>query len=198
MFAWLDEFSLTHVNDNSVIACVRGSSDLGDLGSASLNIDRSITPRVLPCRRIPVALADKVKTELSAFVDKGIIAPVDEPTTWVHQMAVVEKPNEKLRICIDLLCVSVLMYTQLLNVSLKREHYRKPVLDDILPELRKAHVFSKLDVKHAFWHVKPDDESSKLTTMITPYGRYRWNRPPFGLKVSSEIFQNASTQLCQT
>jgi len=25
--------------------------------------------------------------------------------------------------------------------------------------------------------------------MITPYGRYRWNRLPFGLKVSSEIFQ---------
>ena len=25
--------------------------------------------------------------------------------------------------------------------------------------------------------------------MITPYGRYRWNRLSFGLKVSSEIFQ---------
>jgi len=25
--------------------------------------------------------------------------------------------------------------------------------------------------------------------MITPYGRYRWNRLPFGLKVSSEFFQ---------
>jgi len=32
-------------------------------------------------------------------------------------------------------------------------------------------------------------ESSKLTTMITPFGRYRWARLPFGLKVSSEIFQ---------
>jgi len=76
-----------------------------------------------------------------------------------------------------------------LNVALKRKHYRLPVLDDILPELRKAQVFSKLDVKHAFWHVKLDDESSKLTTMITPHGRYRWNRLPFGLKVSSESFQ---------
>ena len=31
--------------------------------------------------------------------------------------------------------------------------------------------------------------SSKLTKMITPFGRYRWARLPFGLKVSSEIFQ---------
>ena len=27
-----------------------------------------------------------------------------------------------------------------------------------------------------------------MTTMITPFGRYRWARLPFGLKVSSEIF----------
>ena len=33
------------------------------------------------------------------------------------------------------------------------------------------------------------DASSKLTTMITPFGRYRWLRLPFGLKVSSKIFQ---------
>lgn len=34
-----------------------------------------------------------------------------------------------------------------------------------------------------------DEQSSLLTTMITPYGRYRWARLPFGLNVSSEIFQ---------
>ena len=28
-----------------------------------------------------------------------------------------------------------------------------------------------------------------LTTFATPYGRYRWLRLPFGLNVSSEIFQ---------
>jgi len=136
----LIDMNLIHINGNRVIACVRDSSDLGDLGSGSLKIDPSITPRVLPCR-ILIALADRVKTELSALVDKGIVAPVDEPTDWVNQMAVVEKPNGKLRICID---------PQPLNVALKREHYRLPVLDDILPELRKAQVFSKLDVKHAF------------------------------------------------
>ena len=49
--------------------------------------------------------------------------------------------------------------------------------------------FSKLDVKEAYWHVRLDEASSKLTTMITPFGRYVWKRLPFGLKVSSEIFQ---------
>ena len=47
----------------------------------------------------------------------------------------------------------------------------------------------KLDVREAYWHVKLYEESSKLTTMITPFGRYRWKRLSFELKVSSQIFQ---------
>ena len=34
-----------------------------------------------------------------------------------------------------------------------------------------------------------DEPSSYLTTFQTPLGRYRWLRLPFGLAVSSEIFQ---------
>ena len=103
-----------------------------------------------------------------------------ELTEWVSQMAVVHKPNGKLRICTD---------PQPLNAAVKREYYRLPVLDDVLPKLKNAKVFSKLDVREAYWHVRLDEESSKLTTMTTPFGRYRWRRLPFGLKVSSEIFQ---------
>ena len=103
-----------------------------------------------------------------------------EPTEWVSQMAVVHKPNGKLRICI---------YPQPLNAALKREHYWLPVLDDVLPKLEDAKIFSKLDVKEAYWRVRLDETSSKLTTMITPFGRYMWKRLPFGLEVLSEIFQ---------
>ena len=39
-----------------------------------------------------------------------------------------------------------------------------------------------------------DDESSLLTTFATPHGRYRWLRLPFGLCVSSEIFQKHLNQ----
>ena len=70
-----------------------------------------------------------------------------------------------------------------------REHNKLPNLDDVLPNMNKTKVFSKVDVKEAFWHVELDTESSLLTTMINQFGRYRWARLPFGLKVSSELFQ---------
>lgn len=137
-------------------------------------------PKALPCRKIPIALQSLVHEELQKLEDRGVLIPITEPTPWVSQMAIARKANGKLRLCID---------PQALNTALMREHYRLPVLDDILPQLSKARTFTKLDVKEAFWHVKLDEESSRLTTMITPFGRYRWARLPFGLKVSSEIFQ---------
>ena len=55
-------------------------------------------------------------------------------------MAVVNKKNGSLRIYID---------PKPLNAALKREYFKLPTLDDILPELHNAKVFSELDVKHA-------------------------------------------------
>ena len=39
-----------------------------------------------------------------------------------------------------------------------------------------------------------DEESQKLTTMATPFGRYCWARLPFGLKISAEVFQRKLSQ----
>ena len=75
-----------------------------------------------------------------------------------------------------------------------REHFKMPALDDVLPSLHNATVFTKLDVKEVFWHVRLDEQSSLLTTMITYFGRFRWERLPFGLPVSSEIFQKRLTE----
>ena len=65
------------------------------------------------------------------------------------------------------------------NAVLMREHFKMPALDDVLPSLHNARVFTKLDVKEAFWHVRLDEQSNLLTTMITPFGRFRWARLPF-------------------
>lgn len=181
----IQKMNLITVNDEKFISMVDTTSDLGDLGEATLVVDNEVQPKTLPCRKLPLAIKDRVKSELDKLVDRGILVPVTTPTRWVSQMDVVHKANGKLRICID---------SQALNSALLREHYKLSTLDDILPKLQKAKLFSKLDIKEAYWHVKLDDRSSLLTTMITSFGRYRWSRLPFGLKVSSEIFQRKLTE----
>ena len=46
-----------------------------------------------------------------------------------------------------------------------------------------------MDLRSGYHHIKLDEPSSDLTTFITESGCYKWKRLPFGLSVSSEIFQ---------
>ena len=46
-----------------------------------------------------------------------------------------------------------------------------------------------MDAKKGYWHVPLDKPSSYLTTFNTPFGRFRFNRLPFGLVVSQDVFQ---------
>ena len=62
-------------------------------------------------------------------------------------------------------------------------------MDDIFPELSNAKVFSKFDLLNGYWHCVLDEESGYFTTFQTPMGRCRWLILPFGLAVSSGIFQ---------
>ena len=51
-------------------------------------------------------------------------------------------------------------------------------LDEVLPKLIKAKVFSTLDAKDGFYQVGLDEESSLKNSFWTPFGRYRYLRLP--------------------
>ena len=141
------------------------SKGLGRMeGKLDLEVDDSVSPVVMPPRRVPVALKGKFKEEIDRLIDVGVLAKVEEPTKWVPSAVVTAKPNGKVRVCID---------PRPLNKALHRSHYHLPVIDDILPDLGKARVFSKADLKDGFLQIELDDESSRLTTFETPWGRHR-------------------------
>ena len=144
-----------------------------------LTVEDGATLVVRCAHTLPEARRDAVKAELQHLVDESIIVPIDEPTDWVSQMSVAKKKSG-IRICID---------PGPLNEVLKREHYKLPVLDDVLPELTSPCKFSVCDLKSGYLHCELHYESSLLTTFATPFGRFWWLHLPFGLKVSSKIFQ---------
>lgn len=137
-------------------------------------------------RRVPIPLLPKVKEELEKMEKNGVISHVDQPTDWCAGMVVAPKPNDKIRICVDL---------TRLNENVKRENFPLPVIDQSLGQLAGAKYFSKLDANSGFWQIKLSEESRLLTTFITPFGRYAFNRLPMGLNSSSEYFQKKMTQI---
>ena len=139
-------------------------------------------------RRIPFPLLPLVEAELKRMEDEGIIEEVTEPTEWCAPIVPVPKKNGQVRICVDL---------KKLNEAVKRERYVLPSLDDIAPSLHGSEVFSKLDAASGFWQIPLHPESSKLTTFITPFGRFCFRRLPFGISSAPEIFQRLMTDLLQ-
>ena len=91
----------------------------------------------------------------------GVIRKVKEPTEWCSGIVVVPKSNGQVRICVDL---------TKLNESVCRERHILPSVEETLAQLGNAKVFSKLDANCGFWQVKLDQNSSLLTTFITPFG----------------------------
>ena len=139
-------------------------------------------------RRVPFPLMSKVKEELSRLQKAGVIEVISEPTDWCAPIVPVLKKNGTVRICND--------YKQL-NKAVKRERYVLPTLEDILHKLSGAKVFSRLDATSGFFQLPLDDESLKLTTFITPFGRYFYRRLPQGITSAPEIFQRTvESMLC--
>ncbi|GFO05976.1 Pol polyprotein [Plakobranchus ocellatus] len=117
----------------------------------------------------------------------GIIEKIKErePTEWVNSLIYRQKANGRLRFCLD---------PTDLNRDILREHHKTPTLEEILPNLSGAKYFSILDAKCGYWNVVFDKESSRLTTFNSPFGRYKFLRMPFGLKMSQDIFQSKIDQ----
>ena len=54
-----------------------------------------------PSRKIPFALEEKLQKEPDRMEALGVIEKISKPTDWLNTLVVAEKPNGKLRICLD-------------------------------------------------------------------------------------------------
>ena len=132
-------------------------------------------------RRVALPLLPKVEAELQRMESLGVVSKIDEPTEWCSPMVVVPKPNGTVRICVDL---------TKLNESVQRKCLLLPSVEQTLAQISGAKYFSKLDANSGFWQIQLAPESSKLTTFITPFGRFAFNRLPFGITSAPEYFQH--------
>jgi transposase InsO family protein len=158
---------------------------LGTLGDYKIQLKTDATPVIHPPRRVPHSLMPKLKETLDSSCAEGVISKVDEPTDWVNSLVIVEKKNGTLRLCLD---------PKDLNQAIKREHYMIPTAEDVSSKLANKKLFTILDLKDGYWQVRLDEESSRLCTFNTPFGRYKFNRMPFGISSASEVFQKKNEE----
>ena len=156
--------------------------------TVTLQTDPNFVPVACPPSRFPLAIRDRCQNLMDELENSGIISKNETPTaeSWINRLLVREKPNKELRVCLD---------PRPLNEALIRPYRLITKPQELVDQVKDHKWFTVLDFKHAFWHVKLDDKSSQLCSFATPSGIYKFNRLPFGLNVSTEIFQREASKI---
>ena len=90
------------------------------------------------------------------------------------------KPDCSLRLCLN---------PKDLNKAIERNQWYSRTIDDMLPKLTNSKYKTIKDTTLEYWHILLDLASSLLIMFNTLWGKYRWLRLPFGLKIASDVFQ---------
>ena len=86
---------------------------------------------------------------------------------WATPVVPVMNKNGKVCLCGD--------FKVTLNPQLMVDQYPLPGIEDILASLSEGEKFTKLDLCHAYLHMKMSEESKKYLTINTHKGLYQFN-----------------------
>lgn len=70
-------------------------------GVLHLEVEESASPSIMPPHCVPLTLRKQLKEELAPLESANVITREEKPTNWVSSLDETEKPNSKLRVCID-------------------------------------------------------------------------------------------------
>ena len=130
--------------------------------------------------RVPITQRSKLKEALTKLEADGVIEDADGPSELVSNLVISQKRNRQLRLCLD---------PKPLNRAIKREPYVIPTAEGVQAQLADKRIFTLIDMKEAYWHVRLTERSSRLCTFHTPWGHKRFKRMPFGITSAGEVLQ---------
>ena len=130
-------------------------------------------------RKLNPTMTQIAKDTIDGMLNEGILTPSNSP--YASPIHIVEKKSSKShRLVGD--------YRQL-NLQTVRDTYSLPYLNNFSSQLEGKTIFSKLDLKNAFFHIPVKECDKKKTTIVTQFGAFQFERMPFGLRNSANSFQ---------
>ena len=141
------------------------------------------SPVKVPVLPIPFHYMDRVHNQLQEMAQEGIIR-----RTLVCPAVYVPKSNGEIRICVD--------FVQLNKVT-KKDAYPVPRAEGPQQRLANKQIFSKIDLKSAYWQF-PMSPTSIEKTAFCPgpgYGLWEFTVMPYGLTGATQTCQRGLDQV---
>ena len=171
----------------------RYNKQLKERDSKSLYTVPGIQHSLLTTTDVPVASCphrlsmdkrEKMNIIIQELLDEGKIQRTDSP--YASPAFLVGKKDGNLRMVID--------YRRLNEITLVEPH-PIPRMDDLLDGINDPKVFSVIDLKGAYHHIRMSPADIRKTAFITSDGHYEWLVMPFGLKNAPATFARYMTEL---
>ena len=153
----------------------------------SLPYEKDFNEKQIPTKARPIQMSPELlqycKKEINDLLSKKLIRP--SHSHWSCAAFYVQKASE-----IERGTPRLVINYKPLNKILQWIRYPIPNKKDLIQRIYNATIFSKFDMKSGFWQIQIEQKDRYKIAFIVPFGHYKWNVMPFGLKNAPSEFQN--------
>lgn len=165
--------------------------DAGEIQKSIPNVEMSINtfsdePIKEKTRAVKDSQIVELKLQIENLLNRNIITESYSP--WSFPTLLVPKKNGKSRLCVDY---------RGLNKITTAECFPLPRIENILKLHSHKKVFSSLDCRDGFFHLRIRESDKPKTAFTTPFGHYQYNYAPFGLRNTPNVFQRTMCKILQ-